>query len=179
MQHLPFNPERLLALFMTKENAGSLAGDLEERFQRIWRQKGRMRAASWFWWALLASMPPVMVHALNRNSGSRPTIAAVDSNLLASFFMSWMALEMRLYPNTTLTESSSEGTRAVNPLDNIALLRAQGHLTARDATEMSDIWKRRKELVHRTSNQAPVLTERDIVRLHRLIERLRQSSCEH
>jgi hypothetical protein len=28
MQRLPFNPEPLLALFMTKENTGSLAGDL-------------------------------------------------------------------------------------------------------------------------------------------------------
>ena len=35
MHRLPINPELLLALVMTEENAGSLAGDLEERFQRI------------------------------------------------------------------------------------------------------------------------------------------------
>jgi hypothetical protein len=40
MQRLPFNPEHLLSFFMTKENAGSLAGDLEERFQRFARGRG-------------------------------------------------------------------------------------------------------------------------------------------
>jgi hypothetical protein len=34
MPRLPFNPEPLLAFFMTKKNAGSVAGDFEERFQR-------------------------------------------------------------------------------------------------------------------------------------------------
>jgi hypothetical protein len=41
MQRLPFNPEPLLALFMTKENAGSFAGDLDERFQRICQPSSR------------------------------------------------------------------------------------------------------------------------------------------
>ena len=31
MHSLPFNPEPLLALFMSEDDAGSLAGDLEER----------------------------------------------------------------------------------------------------------------------------------------------------
>ena len=35
MQRLPFNPEPLLALFMAKQAAASLTGDLEERFRRI------------------------------------------------------------------------------------------------------------------------------------------------
>ena len=48
MRRLPFNPEPLLALFMSKENAGSLAGDLEERFQRVCQRKGWREATVWF-----------------------------------------------------------------------------------------------------------------------------------
>ena len=44
MHGLPINPEALLALFMTVENAGSLAGDLEERLQRMCQRKGRILA---------------------------------------------------------------------------------------------------------------------------------------
>jgi len=64
MHRLPFDPERLLALFMTKESAGSLAGDLEERFQRICHRKGRVRAVIWFWCELLLSLPSIVDAAM-------------------------------------------------------------------------------------------------------------------
>jgi hypothetical protein len=60
MHDLPFDPEPLLALFMTNENAASFAGDLEERFQRISQRKGWIRATVWFWWELLLSLPPIV-----------------------------------------------------------------------------------------------------------------------
>ena len=66
MHGLPINPETLLALFMTVENAGSLAGDLEERFQRVCRRQGSIRAILWFWWALLASIPSLVITQLQR-----------------------------------------------------------------------------------------------------------------
>ena len=66
MHGLPINPEALLALFMTVENAGSLAGDLEERFQRVCRRQGSIRAILWFWWALLASIPSLVITQLQR-----------------------------------------------------------------------------------------------------------------
>ena len=64
MPRLPFNPEPLLALFMTEENAGSLAGDLEERFQTTSQRKGLRRAAAWFWWSFLWSLPPLLLARL-------------------------------------------------------------------------------------------------------------------
>jgi len=45
MQRLPFNPEPLLALFMTAESAGCLAGDLEA----ISMQTSWAKIEEWFW----------------------------------------------------------------------------------------------------------------------------------
>jgi hypothetical protein len=64
MPWLPLNPELLLALFTSKENARSLAGYLEERFQRLYRRKGRLIATVWFLRELVLSMPPIMIEAL-------------------------------------------------------------------------------------------------------------------
>src|ERR1019366_7939244 len=75
MQRLPFNPEPLLAFFMAKESAGSLAGDLEKRSQRICQGQGRLRAAVWFLWALLASMPPILIEAINMKPTRTPVPA--------------------------------------------------------------------------------------------------------
>ena len=85
MHRLQFNPEPLLAFFMTKENAGSLAGDLEERFHRDCRRKGRMRAAVWFWWALLASIPPIIIETLkSRRSAPFVTAGPSSSGILSA-----------------------------------------------------------------------------------------------
>ena len=70
MQRLPFNPEPLLAFFMTQENAGSLVGDLEERFQRVCQSQGRMMAILWFWRALLASIPSLVITQLERSQNA-------------------------------------------------------------------------------------------------------------
>jgi hypothetical protein len=64
MQRLPFNPERLLAFFMTEENARSLAGDLEERFQWICQHEGWLSATAWFCRSFLWSLPPVVIEAM-------------------------------------------------------------------------------------------------------------------
>jgi len=64
MNRLPFNPEPLLACFMTKESVGSLAGDLEERFQGMWQRKGWISAALWFWFQLLLSLFSIATDAL-------------------------------------------------------------------------------------------------------------------
>ena len=55
---------------MTEENAGSLAGDLEEGFQRICQRKGWLSAAVWFWWALLASIPSLAITQLGRSQNA-------------------------------------------------------------------------------------------------------------
>jgi hypothetical protein len=70
MKRLPFNPVSLLALFMPKQNAGSLAGDLEERFQKVCRRHGCISAVFWFWWALLISMPSIVIAAARYNPHS-------------------------------------------------------------------------------------------------------------
>lgn len=88
MQRLPFNPEALLALFMPKESAVGLAGDLEERFQRIRQRKGWVRATAWFWWALLSSMPPVLIEAVG--------LTASDSRSLACSISGQAAVEATL-----------------------------------------------------------------------------------
>jgi hypothetical protein len=64
MHPLPLNPEPLLALFMAKESARSLAGDLEERFQCVCQRKGWASAAIWFCWALLISLPLLIIEAM-------------------------------------------------------------------------------------------------------------------
>ena len=56
MQRLPYNPEPLLALFMSQANAGSLAGDLTERFQKISLHRGPISAYCWFFWQVTSSM---------------------------------------------------------------------------------------------------------------------------
>jgi len=75
MPRLPFNPEPLLAFFTTKENAGSITGDLEERFQNMWYRNGRLRAALWFSWHLFIAVPPMIVAALGRQ---RTSLLPVD-----------------------------------------------------------------------------------------------------
>jgi transcription antitermination factor NusG len=70
MYHLPFNPEPLLTLFMTKENAGSLVGDLEERFERICHRNGRTLATLWFSWEFLISVPPILIAAVQNSERS-------------------------------------------------------------------------------------------------------------
>src|ERR1035437_3523788 len=80
MQRLPFNPEPLLALFMTKENAGSLAGDLEERFQGMCQGKGRLRAAAWFCQEIICSMPPLLLARLTGTETTPLTATGPSSN---------------------------------------------------------------------------------------------------
>jgi hypothetical protein len=71
---------------MTEENAGSLAGDLEERFQRICQRQGRLKATVWFWWAFLCSLPPIIIEDLKPKqeqpqiASSTPWIVAVDTS---------------------------------------------------------------------------------------------------
>ena len=55
---------------MTQENAGSLVGDLEERFQRVCQSQGRMMAILWFWRALLASIPSLVITQLERSQNA-------------------------------------------------------------------------------------------------------------
>ena len=73
MHRLPLNPEPLLALFMRKESAGSLAGDIEERFQRMCADRGRAAAILWFWRALLISIPSITFAALDLDR-NRPRV---------------------------------------------------------------------------------------------------------
>ena len=73
MPRLPFDPEPVLRLFMSEENAGSLVGDLEERFQCTCGRKGLATAMAWFGWALFLSIPPILLAALK----ARPSKAAV------------------------------------------------------------------------------------------------------
>jgi hypothetical protein len=80
MHRLPFNPEPLLTLFMTKENAGSLAGDLEEEFQKRCQCKGRVSAVICFWWALLISMPPLLLARLTGAETTPLTATGPSSN---------------------------------------------------------------------------------------------------
>jgi hypothetical protein len=68
MRRLPFNPELLVAPFMTREDAGSLAGDLDERFQRLCKRKGRIRAELWFWREVLSSLPPILLASLKADT---------------------------------------------------------------------------------------------------------------
>ena len=75
MQRLPFNPEALLAFFMADKSAAGLAGDLEERFQRIWRCRGPVRATAWFWWALMLSLPSIVIGALMKKQNKLPLSA--------------------------------------------------------------------------------------------------------
>jgi hypothetical protein len=52
--------------------AGCLAGDLEERFQRICQGEGRIRAAVWFWWELLVSLPSIVTAAMSPVQDTTP-----------------------------------------------------------------------------------------------------------
>jgi hypothetical protein len=170
MSRPPLNPEPLLAIFMAKESAGSIAGDLEERFGRSCQRKGRLQAMLWFWWALLISLPPIIIHALFMNRSGKQAWVVLDSNLIVSFFLSWMALEMQLIPMRDLV-----GSKLPSLLDNVGRFQVSGRLSAGDAAEILAFLKLRNELVHRKTNRAPELTQSTIERLHRLIERLRQS----
>jgi hypothetical protein len=67
MRRLPFDPEPLLAIFMTKENSRSFVGDLEERFRRECRVTGRLHATVNFWFRLCNSMPPVVFAAFRQS----------------------------------------------------------------------------------------------------------------
>jgi hypothetical protein len=86
MPKLPFKPEPLLTLLMTKENAESLAGDLEERFQNLCQHKGRTHARLWFWLALLISVPPFVVGALkSKTAPLAPTVTKHGGRMKYSF----------------------------------------------------------------------------------------------
>src|SRR5690242_5571092 len=74
----PFlNIEKVFAFLMTKENAASLTGDLEERFERIGRQNGQFRARLWFVMAFVVSLPPLLVAFAERPEEQRRAAAAV------------------------------------------------------------------------------------------------------
>src|ERR1039458_10013294 len=64
MHRLPFDPEPLLAFFTTMENAGSVAGYLEERFHCLRNRTGLIRASFWFWRQFLFSLLSVLIEAL-------------------------------------------------------------------------------------------------------------------
>src|ERR1700733_11824789 len=77
MHRLPFDPEPLLALFTTKEKAGSVAGDLEERFHCLCNRTGLIRASFWFWRQFLFSLWSVLIEALK----PRPSQTTVSVSL--------------------------------------------------------------------------------------------------
>jgi hypothetical protein len=78
----PFDAGIILSLFMDNIHSGSVAGDLEERFQRICAAKGRVRATIWFCLQFARSLPLFVIAALRRTQGRRPVainLAVSDS----------------------------------------------------------------------------------------------------
>jgi hypothetical protein len=171
MPRVPFNAERILAHFMAKESAEALAEDLEERFAQICSQSGRMPALLWFGWALIISLPPLIIPALARTFTEEPVLIVIDESLLASFFMSWLALELALMPITQITRSRRRNL--LNPFDKLTL--AHHRLSTSEMAEIVGMWKLRNQLVHRRPGYAPPLASLTIERLHELIKRLRES----
>jgi hypothetical protein len=78
----PFDPGVVLSLFIDQANSDSVAGDLEERFQRICISKGKVRATIWFYLQFARSLPPFIAQAIRRNKVPPPVainVAVSDS----------------------------------------------------------------------------------------------------
>jgi hypothetical protein len=73
---LVVDAEWLLSFLMSKENARSFVGDLEERSQRIAQTEGRIGAMFYFWWSLIRSLPPVLLQAFRRHTKRTPVSAS-------------------------------------------------------------------------------------------------------
>ena len=146
MHRLPFNPVPLLALFMTKESAGSLVGDLEERFNRTLETHGRLKAIIEFLWALLISVPPIVKGAFMPMqsqsplpSGALPSLQEISvryqSVRILNFPHQWNQFTLvGIEGGSALLNKWSNHQRFTVPIPNIVAVRSDSERNELDWT---------------------------------------------
>jgi hypothetical protein len=65
----PLNITKLFALFLTSEMCAAVVGDLQERYAKVFRQRGHTHATLWFLKQTAISLMPFVWAALKRVSG--------------------------------------------------------------------------------------------------------------